>query len=545
MANDSTSPRTRAVYEHPALLGAALFLLTILLYWEARYYQFVGLDDHVYVWNNPHVIHGVTWEGIRYVFSNAVFSTYHPLTWLSLMADSSLFGLNAQAYHRTSITFHALNAVLVFLFLRRATGAALPAAFVAAIFAVHPLNVEPVAWISSRKDVLSGFFFFLGLWAYCAIPIARNFVRIGLVTLAFILSLLAKPSVLTFPFVLMLLDYWPLARYGDTPSLHWKTVLKMIGEKAPMFLILMISMIVTSRSADSSLSANEMISLFQRLQDAIVNYGIYIGKFFVPIGLSALYPYDSRGWSTIAVVGCAALLVAMTALAWFTRRRWPFAAVGWLWFVGVMLPLCGILIVGNHNRADRYMYIPMIGILIVLTWFATTIAKRFNLPPALLRVAGIIVIVGYANVAWRELPHWENEKTIAARMLEVHEWNPMGHYLMGKALETEGDIAGALREFQEQLRWVPEDPTGHVAIGDIQLKLDAFDNAAFWYQKALELRPDMAAAYYGLAMLEIRRGNIPAAHKYLEQCLQAQPHHLGARRALFELDAGRIPTVVP
>jgi tetratricopeptide (TPR) repeat protein len=530
----------RSLFEHPALLGAGLFLLTILLYWEARHYQFVGLDDHIYVWNNPYVIDGVTWSGIRYVFGNAIFSTYHPLTWLSLMADSSLFSLNAGSYHRTSIALHAANVLLLFLFLRRATGAALPAAFVAGLFAVHPLNVEPVAWISSRKDVLSGFFFLLGLWAYCAIPMAKTYWRIGLVTIAYSLSLLAKPSMVTFPFVLLLLDYWPLARYGDPPTLQWKTVLRLTAEKASMFVILVISMIATSLSANDSLSVNAQVHLFTRMQDAIVNYALYLGKFFVPIGLSAQYPYDTRGWTVATVAGSAVLLIGVTALAWFTRRRYSFIAVGWLWFTGVMLPLCGILIVGVHNRADRYMYIPIIGILIVLTWGALTIAKRFNTPPALLRTTAIIVIAGYTIVGWRELQHWENEKTLATQMLNAHDWNPMGHYLMGKALEGEGDNASALASFQRQLQLTPDDPSVYIAIGDIQTKLGAYNNAAMWYRNAINLSPGLAQPYYGLAVLEIQRGNFFQARQNLERCLEIQPHHEAARHVLAELDAAPV-----
>jgi len=537
MAITRDQPNQRSRFEHPALLGATLFFLTVMLYWEARYYQFVGLDDHVYVWNNPYVINGLSWQGIKYVFTNSVFSTYHPLTWLSLMADSTIFGLTPQGYHRTSITIHAVNAVLVFLILRTATGAALPSAFVAAIFAVHPLNVEPVAWISSRKDVLSGFFFLLGLWAHCAIPTTRKYLRTALVTAAYAFSLLAKPSVITFPLLLMLLDYWPLARYGTPPALQWKTILRLTVEKAPLFLILLISLITTSQSVDNSLEANDAISLINRMQDTAVNYAIYVGKCFAPIGLSAIYPYDLRGWSALTVAGSTALLIGMTAIAWFTRRRHSFIAVGWLWYLGVLFPMSGIIIVGTHNRADRYMYLPIIGVLIVISWGCCIAAKRINLPTALLRTAAILVVIGYTIAAWRELPNWENEKALATKVLDAHDWNPMGHYLMGYALEGEGDIAGALKSYQEQLRLVPLDPIPHVAIGNIQMKLARYDNAAFWYDKAVELSPNSALPLFALAELELQRGNLPQARKLLERCLQIQPYHEAARQALSELNA--------
>lgn len=535
----------RARLTHPAVLVAGLVLLTTMLYWKVQHYQFVGLDDHVYVWNNPYVINGITWDGITYVFSNPVFSTYHPLTWLSLMADSSLFGLAPQSYHRTSIALHVANVVLVFLFLRRATGAALPAAFVAALFAIHPLNVEPVAWVSSRKDVLSAFFFLLGLWAYTAIPVARMYLRITLVTLAYVLSLLAKPSAITFPFVLLLLDLWPLARYGSPPTLHWKSMTRFAAEKAPLFAVLLIAIGATLRSVDRSLAINAQIPLATRLQDAIVNYALYLGKVFAPIGLSAHYPYDSRGWPMLIVIGSAIVLIAITAAAWRTRHRHPFIAVGWLWYLGVMVPLCGILIVGTHNRADRYMYIPIIGLLIVITWAIRAAAQKLNTPKPVLTVAAIVVLGGYTAAAWRELPHWENEKALAEKMLDAHDWNPMGHYLLGSALESEGDIVGALKHFQRQLQLVPNDPAPHMAIGNIQLKLAAYDDAARWYLQALERDPASAEPYYRLATLEMQRGNLTQARQYLEHCLRIQPYHQAAAEALAALNSVQTPANSP
>lgn len=538
MATTPSSPGRFAAFQHPALLAGGLFFATVLFYWKVQHFQFVGLDDHVYVWNNPYVINGIKWEGVRYVFGNAVFSTYHPLTWLSLMADSSLFGLTTQGYHRTSIALHAANSTLVFLFLRRATGAALPAAFVAALFAIHPLNVQPVAWISSRKDVLSGFFFLAGLWAYAAIPIARVYSRIALVTLAYILALLAKPSVITFPFVLLLLDYWPLGRCGSPPSPQWKTIRRLTVEKIPLFIVLAISLAATSLSAGQSLALNSQIPLVNRIQDAIVNYAIYMGKTFAPVGLTAQYPYDANGWPALTVVSCAVLLIAVTAVAWFARKRAPFIPVGWLWFLGVMLPLCGILIVGAHSRADRYMYMPMIGVLFVVTWGCYATANRFNLSPILLRVGAIGIVASYAVAGSREQPHWANERALAEKMLDAHEWNPMGHYLMGKALEGEGDISGALEHFQRQLSLTPSDPTPHAAIGGIQMKLAAYDSAAYWYGKAIELSPNAAEAYFGLASVEMQRGNSDRAREYLDRCLQVQPYHQAALHALADLNRG-------
>ena len=530
-------PGDRAPFVHLAILAAGLVVLTAALYWNVQHFQFVGLDDHVYVWNNPYVINGITWDGIKYVFTNSVFSTYHPLTWLSLMADSSLFGLTPASYHRTAIALHIANVLLVFLFLRSATGTALPAAFVAALFAVHPLNVEPVAWVSSRKDVLSAFFFLLGLWAYAAVPVARTYLRITLVTLAYLLSLLAKPSVITFPFVLLLLDYWPLGRYGTPPTLRWKTIRRVTLEKLPLFAVLLIAIGATLRSVDRSLAINTQIPLATRFQDALVNYALYLGKVCAPIGLSAHYPYDARGWPVLIVVGSAVLLIGISTVAWQARRRHPYIAVGWLWFLGVLVPLCGILIVGTHNRADRYMYIPIVGVLIVITWAIRAATAKLNTPTPALIFAALVVLSGYSVATWRQLPHWQNEKTLAEKMLDVHDWNPMGHYLLGSALESEGDILGALEHFQRQLQLVPNDPAPHMAIGNIQLKLANYNDAARWFQQALEQDPAAAEPYYRLATLEMMRGNAAQAREYLERCLQIQPYHQAALEALSALNA--------
>lgn len=538
------SPR-RPKYEHPALLAIGLFFLVAFLYWEAQYYSFVGIDDHVYVFNNPYVLNGLTWDGIQHVFSRPIFSTYHPLTWVSLMADSTFFGLSEKSFHRTSIALHCVNTVLLFLMLRSATKMPLPAAFVAGLFAVHPLNVEPVAWVSSRKDVLSGLFFILGCWAHCAIPAARAYLRTTLVTMAYVLSILAKPSMVTFPFALLLLDYWPLGRFGTPPTLRWRTFGRLALEKAPMFVVMAISLGVTFFSAADSLGANARIPITTRAQDAIVNYAVYVGKSFVPIGLSAQYPYDMSGWPAAAVAGSLAVLLLITGAAWCFRKRLPYLAVGWLWFVGVLAPLCGIVIVGSHSRADRYMYIPIIGIAIALTWLGLAGATRIKLPALAVRIAALAILLAFTVASWREIPSWENEKTLAAKMLESHDWNPMGHYLMGKALEGEGDIVGAIRHFQEQLKLAPTDPSGHVAIGNTQYKLAAYDKAGFWYAKAAELSPDHAQAYYGLGLVAAKLGDANQARAQFERCLQLDPGYGPARQALAELDAGQTPTDLP
>ena len=537
--------KDRKWFLHPAVLSVGLLVLSLVLYWEVQYFLFVGLDDHIYVWNNPTVLTGLTVAGVQDVFSRPIHDTYVPLTWVSLMADSSFFGRTESSYHRTSVLLHCANTILLFLFLRRGTGTVLPAAFVAGMFAVHPLNVESVAWVSSRKDVLSGFFWLLGCWIYCAIPAARVYWRIGLVTAAYVFGLLAKPSMIALPFALLLLDYWPLGRFGTPPSLQSKTILRMILEKIPLFAVLVASMGVTFYSAAGSLGMNEAIRLTTRMGDTVVNYALYLAKFFVPFNLSPQYPYVATGWPGLAIAGSILGLVAVTALAWMDRERWPFVAVGWLWFLSVMAPLSGIIIVGAHSRADRYMYIPMIGLAIMIAWTCVAFAAPLRSARTLLRAAGVAAVLGYAVAGWLEIPHWENEKKLAAHMLASHAWSPMGHFLMGKALEAEGDIAGGLKHYQEQLKLVPGDPSGYVAIGNTQIRLSENDNAVFWYRKALEVSPDYDPALLGLGIAEAKRGNFDQAKAHVERCVQIDPNDTKARYVLEELRAGRAPNVLP
>jgi len=523
-------------FEHPVFLAGSLFALPLLLFWEAQYYLFVGIDDSLYVWNNPTVIRGLTWAGIQDVFTRPIFSLYHPLTWASLMADSSIFGRTEQSYHRTSILLHCANVTLLFLILRRATGQALPAAFAAAIFAVHPLNIESVAWVSSRKDVLGGFFWLLGCFAYCAIPVSRNYLRIATVTTLYVMSLLSKGSMIAFPFTLLLLDYWPLGRFGSPPSVHWKTLRQALLEKTPLLSVFLVFVGVSFSSATQTLKVNEVVPLTNRISDAIINYAMYIGKFFAPINLSAQYPYPVNGWSTLTIVGSAVLLAAITATAWFTRKRFPFIAVGWLWFVGVMAPLCGIIIVGSHSRADRYMYVPIIGLAIIATWGGLALINKLRLPSTLRPVAAVTILTAYTVAAWTAIPNWRDEKTLAAQMVDAQEWNPMGHYLMAKALEGEGNAQGALEHFERQLELAPRDASGHVGIGNLQLGIGAYDSAAIWFEKAMKLDPYSAQSHYGLATAKAMTGHSKEAVVHLQQCLELQPDHLAAQQLLAELE---------
>jgi hypothetical protein len=302
-----------------------------------------------------------------------------------------------------------------------------------------------------------------------------------------------------------------------------------------LFAVLCVSIGVTFFAAGNSLGVNRQIPIANRLGDVAVNYALYVGKFFVPTGLSAQYPYRMGGWPVVAIAGAIVALLAITTVAWFTRKRMPFVAVGWLWFLGVMAPLCGILLVGSHSRADRYMYLPMIGLAVIISWGGIAAARQWTIPRGVTVTASVIVLLGYALTSQREMPHWANEKALAAHMLDAHDWNPMGHYLMGKALEGEGDILGALEHFQTHLRLAPNDPIAFLAIANAQRALGYPDQAVFWYRQALERSPDLAEAYFGLALIAIERAGYAEARNLLERCLELDPQHLGAQQSIAAL----------
>ena len=356
-------------------VSAALTLITVLLYWRTVAYEFIVVDDHQYVYQNSNVLKGLTWDGIKWAFTTTRASNWHPLTWLSHMLDVSLYGLFAGGHHLTSAAIHLANILLLFLVLKQLTGKLWPSAFVAALFGWHPMHVESVAWICERKDVLSMFFLTLTLGAYGRYAAKPTTAKYLTTLLLFALGLMSKPMLVTLPFVLLLLDYWPLARFTNSkpeirnPKSETRNFLFLAFEKIPFFILSLLSCVVTvyAQHKGGAVQTLEHVPLSSRLVDAINAYGAYLGKAVWPIHLSVFYPLPAvTSWSLFTASLIA--LVVLTGIAIRERRRAPWLIVGWLWFLGTLVPVIGLVQVGNQFIADRYTYIPYIGLFIMLAW---------------------------------------------------------------------------------------------------------------------------------------------------------------------------------
>jgi tetratricopeptide (TPR) repeat protein len=461
------------------LICLGLLSLTLAVYWPVGRGEFLSVDDHAYISENRVVQAGLTRNSMQWAFADGHVANYHPLTWLSHMLDCQLFGLNAGWHHRVNLLFHASNVILLFLVLRWITARQGCAAFVAALFAVHPQHVESVAWVAERKDVLSGFFWMLTLAAYAWYAERGTWWRYAIALLPFGLGLLSKPTLVTLPCVLLLLDCWPLKR-----SATWKW---LFVEKIPFFAMagLMSIATVIAQSQDGAVASVEQMSLSFRVGNAIVSYARYARKFFWPTDLAAFYPL-LRPWAMGVVTGCAIGLVAVTIAILLLGRRRPYLAVGWLWFLGTLVPMIGIVQVGNQAMADRYMYLPMIGLALVVTWLVAELLPRRR---AVLASLAAIVLIACSAVTARDVRYWNNSEALFTRALQLTEPNVFALHNLGTAKLLRNDTNGAIADFAECTRLQPGNPHVRRAWGYALRVAKRYDEAKTQLATAIRINP--------------------------------------------------------
>ncbi len=500
--------------------GAALLATaTFLLYSRVAGHQFLYYDDDQYVTANPWVRQGLSWAGARWAVTALAAANWHPLTWLSHMADVELFGLNPSAHHLMNAGLHAGNAALLFAVLVRMTGARWRSGLVAALFAVHPLHVESVAWVSERKDVLSTFFGFLMLWVYAWHAKRPRAARLAAVSLCFALSLLAKPMWVTAPFLLLLLDVWPLRRLEGAP-VTFRGASRLIGEKLPLFALSGLSCAATliAQKRGGALIPIEAVGFAPRLANALVSYARYLGKTVWPTSLAALYPYPRGGVSPWQAGGAAALLALLTLLALSRARERPWLAVGWLWFMGTLVPVIGLVQVGSQAMADRYTYLPLVGLFLALAWEAGELAAR---PPGVFRTAvplGVAaVLIALSAVTWRQLGYWADQETLFRHALAVTEPNGRAHLILSQALAERSAFGEALVHAEEAARLDPLNPRAFKNLGFILYRLGRVDQAIGEFQRAIALQPDYAEAHGNLGIAYGRKGWVEAAMREMSQ----------------------------
>jgi tetratricopeptide (TPR) repeat protein len=510
------------------LLKTAVCICLVLAVWvvfgQTLRHEFVNYDDQVYVYENPRVTGGLTPGGVVWMFTHYDCNFYHPLTMISLMMDHNFYGLKPGGYHLTNVLIHATTAILLFLVLHQMTATLWRSAMVAMLFAIHPLNAESVAWVAERKEVLGGFFFVLMLAAYVYYVRAKSIARYLWVVLLFALGLMAKPSVVTLPFVLLLLDYWPLQRipgFGFQFSSWWR----LIVEKIPLFILSGVASVVAIYAQGEVVVGTDISPLAMRLCNAVLSYVTYLRQVFWPVGLVNLYPYPLEASLPVMKAAMAFLLLAgISLVALWLRKKSPYFVIGWLWFLGVLVPMIGIVQIGLlFTHGDRFMYLPQIGFYLLVVWGMAGLFARWRRQPFLPGSIAILVIVALAWRAHRQTSYWRTSETLWRHTLACTAGNYAAHYNLGSMLADAGQTDEAVQHLKEALKINPTFVKAHVRYANVLLDQGETNAAIAHLQTAVQIKPDDALAYNNLGSVFLRQGDEKQAITYYEKALELQP----------------------
>lgn len=532
-------PRQASLDARALWLGLGLIALVLLVYAPVRHYGFVDLDDPQYVSENPFVSNGVTWSAVKWAFTSIHASYWLPLIWISHMVDVQLYGLNAGGHHVTNVILHAANSILLFVILQRTTGATGRSAFVAALFAIHPLHVESVVWVTERKDVLSTLFLLLTIWTYVEYVRKPARIRYALSLLFFVLGLMSKAMLVTLPFMLLLLDVWPLRRYEVS---QWRlspaqraTLVRLVREKIPFFVLAIAGAVVTyvTQQTTGAVASTTQIPIALRAGNALVSYVTYIGQVLWPTRLALFYPYP-RQLSPVLVGACVAAIAAVTVLVVHSARTRPYLTIGWLWYLGTLVPVIGFIQAGDQARADRFTYVPLIGVFVMIGWGAYDVLRR----PRALAVVGALVVVAAAGMARVQVGYWRDNTELWEHALRVTDESYVAHTNLGLAVYTRGKVDSAIAEFRAALRLRPDFAEAYNDLGVALANRGDTDGAIQAFLNALRAKPSQAPSHYNAAVLLAGKGDTAAARTHLELALQIDPNYADARRALERLQGG-------
>ncbi len=522
---------------------ALLVLATGATFWPVLHCEFINLDDPDYVTANVHVQAGLTTAGVAWAFSPSQVYMWHPLAWLSHMLDCQLFGLNATAHHAVNLLIHIASTILLFVVLNRMTGAVWRCAIAAALFALHPLRVESVAWVAERKDTLATLFWLLTVCAYAHYVTQRQKSRFSLVLGFYALGLLAKPMLVTLPFALLLLDYWPLRRLllhepvvtGIPVSRRGgaATVGKLIREKWGLFALSAAASVVTclTQNLGGAAVPGRELTLGARVANAAISYIHYIGGLFWPTDLAVIYPYPAA-WPMWQIVVAVLVLAAVTVLAWRAAKPRPYLMVGWLWFIGTLVPVIGLVQVGRQAMADRYTYIPMIGLGVMLVWGAAELLARVRQGHLVGSALAILALIGCAVTTRHQLGYWKDSFTLFTHTLAVTQNNALAHNNLGTALAALGRRDEALVHYAQAVRLQPADPVMQNNLGAALAKAGQIEAAMEHYQAALHARPDFDEAHNNLGAALAALGRWDEAVAHFRRALAARPDYAEAHNNL-------------
>jgi len=516
-------------------LGLALSVLVV--FGRLAFFDFVFFDDHVYVIEKAQVLAGLTPGSIRWAFTATDAGFWHPLTWLSLMVDREIWGLNPGGYHITNVLLHLAATLLLFAALHRLTGALWKSGFVAALFALHPLHVESVAWIAERKDVLSGLFWMLSLLLYARYVERPGWGRYILVLFSFVLGLMAKAMIVTLPIIFLLLDIWPCRRlWAGNWRKNWRLV---VGEKIPFLLIGAAVGLVTIMAEQQvgALKTFEEFPFFVRLTSAIVAYGFYLYKAVLPFNLSVHYPHPGV-WPLGTVVSAASVLALITFLAVKNLRSRPYLLVGWFWYLISLLPVSGLIQIGSHAYADRYTYIPLIGIFIAVVWgvgecvSSSIKTNDLGISPLAVAVMGVSIILIFALTSVRQVGYWQNAETLFRQAVAVTENNYLAHNNLGAALSRQGRYGEAMPQFERALQIRPGYVEASFNMGEALAGQGRFGEALSVYGRVLAMQPGFAAGHNNIAIVYARTGNIDQAIVHFREAIRIRPDYEDAIKNL-------------
>ena len=552
------TPRRGIMLKNRQILMMYLFLAvaTLMAFWQVNHCDFIDYDDNTYITENGHIQTGLTIDGIQWAFTTGHASNWHPLTWISHMADIEVFGFDPRWHHFINLLFHIANTLLLFFVLHRMTKSPWQSAFVAALFALHPLHVESVAWVAERKDVLSTFFWMLTTGAYVFYVERPGLQRYLFVLIFFALGLMAKPMLVTLPFVLLLLDYWPLGRLepknpakkiqaksgkpvapdkrkGKSGKKHatalkeevktekpadskyrWALIISLLREKVPLFVMTILSSIVTSivQQKSGAVGSFEIFPLSVRIENAFVSYIAYIGKTIYPHNLAIFYPYQKL-WVSWHVLGAILCFFSVTFIVIWTAKKFRYLAVGWLWYVGTLVPVIGLVQVGGQAMADRYTYVPLIGLFIMAAWGIPELLGKWRYRKEVLVVLSISAILCCSIVTWTQTGYWQNNITLFSHALNVTDSNHVAYNNRGIAYAALGNYGRAIEDYNKVIEINPTDANAYYNRGIAYAALGNYVRAIADNDKVIEIDPTEALAYNN-------RGNAYAALGNQKQAIE-------------------------
>lgn len=547
------------------IISLLLVLLIVAAYYRLANYDFVNIDDDLYVTANSRVQRGLTLDNFTWAFSSIEIANWHPLTWLSHMTDIQVYGLSPAGHHSSSVLLHIANTLLVLLIFSRMTGLFWQSFFLAALFALHPLHVESVAWVAERKDVLSTFFLLLTIWCYSRYAEHPNRARYLAMLLFFILGILSKPMVVTLPFILLLLDFWPLKRFqlkavlaapqglakvdNRTPAISTsklsdelsmttpvgpsQSFVYLIREKIPLFVLSAAACVVTliAQHSSGTIRSLEVLPFTARVANALISYVTYIAQMIYPLRLAVFYPYAANiQWWKVA--GACCILIAISYIAWKTAFKHPYILFGWLWYLGTLFPVIGIVQVGAQAMADRYTYVPLIGLFVFVIWTAFDVAENWCYGTAAISAGTMVILSAVTILSWVQISYWQNSVALFGHAVEVTSDNYLAHNNLGNALMLLGKNDAAIFHYTKALQINPNYADAHYNKARMLTDRDKVDEAIRHYNKAIKLSPQLKEAHYNLGLIMTRKGENTAAIKHFSQALQIDNDYAEAHNNL-------------